>query len=42
MFRAAEYEPGWGQAITGLCNLIPDDRSEEAVTLLNEASREGR
>lgn len=38
-FRAANSEPGWARAINGLCNLLPDDRGDEAAALLNEALR---
>lgn len=37
MSRTANSEVGWARAITGLSNLLPDDRAEEAVALLNEA-----
>jgi tetratricopeptide (TPR) repeat protein len=38
-FRAANNEAGWGQATNGLCNLMPDEQSEEAVVLLTEVLR---
>jgi tetratricopeptide (TPR) repeat protein len=39
MFRAANSQHGWAPAINGLCNLLSDDQSDEAATLLNEALR---
>lgn len=36
-FRAANSEDGWARAINGLSNLLPDDQSDEAAALLNEA-----
>ena len=38
-FQTANNETGWGQATNGLCNLMPDEQSEEAVALLTEVLR---